>query len=121
MTVFPTIANVMKRTLYYFTLGIATVTFLAAYARGENWMAGMEQGKPSFKSMTQLAFGPEGILFIADTRSAAIVAIATDDIKEPRVTEALKIENILQKLASLLGTSADQILIDDMAVNPVSH
>src|SRR6476659_5080362 len=90
-------AKVMKRIVYCFALGIAIATSLAGRASSENWMEGMQEGKPTFKSMNQLAFGPEGILFIADTRAASIVAIATGDQKPAAVTEALKIDNILQK------------------------
>ncbi len=83
--------------------------------------AGMKEGKAEFKSMGPLAFGPEGILFVADTKAAAIVAIATDDPKAGTGEKAIKIEAINQKLAGLLGTSADQVLIDDLAVNPISR
>lgn len=86
-----------------------------------NWLADMKEGKPEIKSMGPLAFGPDGVLFVADTRSAAIVAIATGDVKTAAGGQAVKIEGINQKIAALLGTTADQILIDDMAVNPVSH
>ena len=81
---------------------------------------GMKEGKAEFKSMGPLTFGPEGILFVADTKDAAIVAIATGDTKAG-AGKAIKIEAINQKLASMLGASADQILIDDMAVNPISR
>ncbi len=33
----------------------------------------------------------------------------------------LKVEGINQKIAALLGASADQILIEDLAVNPISR
>jgi hypothetical protein len=81
----------------------------------------MKSGKPALKSMSQLAFGPEGILFIADTRAAAVVAIATGDTEKETAAHPLKVEGVLQKIAALLGTSADQVLIDDMAVNPLSR
>jgi hypothetical protein len=83
--------------------------------------AGMKQGKAEFKSMGPLAFGPDGILFVADTKSAAITAIATDDSAAKSGAKELKVEGINQKLAALLGTTADQVLIDDMAVNPASR
>ncbi len=86
-----------------------------------NWTAGMKEGKPEFKSMGPLAFGPDGILFVADAKSAAVTAIATGDTQAATATHTLKVEGINQKLAGLLGTSADQILIDDMVVNPVSR
>ena len=111
----------MKRISYCFALVLIAHTWLANRSSAENWTEGMKEGKPSFKSMNQLAFGPDGILFIADTRAAAIVAIATRDTKEATGDQPLRVEGVLQKIAGLLGTSADQILIDDMAVNPISH
>lgn len=86
-----------------------------------DWTAGMKQGKAEFKSMGPLAFGPDGILFVADTKAAAVVALATGDTKPAAGDKALKVEGINQKIAALLGTAADQILIDDLAVNPISR
>ena len=83
--------------------------------------AGMKEGKPAFKSMSQLAFGPEGVLFIADTKSAAIVAVATGDTKAAAGATAVKAEAINEKIAALAGTAADQIIIEDLAVNPISR
>jgi len=94
---------------------LATSSALAAH-----WTEGMKEGKTEFKSMGPLAFGPEGILFVADTKAAAVVALATGDTKTAEA-KAVKVEGINQKLAGILGTTADQILIDDMAVNPISH
>ena len=111
----------MKKISCCFAIGILAAAFSTARSSAENWTAGMKEGKPVFKSMTQLSFGPEGILFIADTRAASIVALATGDTEAPATSHTIKIEGVLQKIAGLLGTSADQVLIDDMAVNPVSH
>ena len=41
--------------------------------------SGMKEGAVNLKSAGPIAFGPDGILLVADTKSAAIVAIATDD------------------------------------------
>jgi hypothetical protein len=71
--------------------------------------------------MGPITFGPDGILFVADTKAAAVVAIATGDTKAGSGSKALKVEGINQKVAALLGSSADQVLVDDMAVNPVSR
>ena len=97
-------------------LGLALANAAAA-----DWTVGMKEGKPEFKSMGPLAFGPDGSLFIADTKSAAVTAIATGDTKSAAGAPALKVEGINQKIAALLGTAADQILIDDMIVNPASR
>ena len=97
-------------------LGLFSVSAFA-----ENWTEGMKEGAPTFKSMGPLSFGPEGILFVADTKAAAVVAIETGDTKAAAGEKALKVEGINQKIAAMLGTAADQILIDDVAVNPISH
>jgi hypothetical protein len=90
-------------------------------AHAANWTADMKEGKPAFKSMGPIAFGPDGILFVADTKGAAIVAIATGDSSPATGAKSLKVAGINQKIAGLLGASAEQILIDDLAVNPISH
>ncbi|HEY0550062.1 MAG TPA: hypothetical protein VGF13_10720 [Verrucomicrobiae bacterium] len=110
--------NIFQRaTLAAVALGLSSVLALAA----DGLRDGMKEGKATFKSMGPLAFGPEGILFIADTKSAAVVAIDTGDTKAAGAGKALKVEGINQKVAALLGTAADQILIDDVVVNPLSH
>src|ERR1044071_3527238 len=83
--------------------------------------ADMKEGKPEFKTMSQLAFGPEGVLFIADTKAAAIIAVATGDTKPAASSAAIKAEAINQKIAALTGARADQIVIEDLAVNPISR
>jgi len=85
-----------------------------------DWTAGMKPGKAPIQSISQLTFGPDGILFVADSKAAAVIAIATGDTKAA-AAKPIKIEAISEKLAAMLGTSADQILIADLAVNPISH
>ena len=99
---------------------VAVVGLVAVSARAEDWTAGMQEGKPAIKSMGPLAFGPDGILFAADTKSAAVFAIATGDTKAT-ADKPLKIEQLDQKVAALLGTNTDGILINDMAANPQSR
>ncbi len=105
------------RSLLAASLGLA---LLAGTASAANWTSGMTEGKVTLKSAGPITFGPEGILFIADTKAAAIVAIATGDTKAGGA-KAVKIDGINTKVAALLGTAADQVLIDDLSVNPVSH
>lgn len=83
--------------------------------------SGMVGGTAKFQSMGPLAFGPEGILFVADTKSAAIFALSTGDTKPAAAGQTLKVEAVNQKIAALLGTTADQILIEDLAINPISR
>lgn len=82
---------------------------LAAAPLPSDWTAGFQEGKPSLKSVGQLAFGPEGILFLADSKGAAVVAFSTGDTQAAAAAPApLKIEGINQKIAALLGTSAEE-------------
>jgi hypothetical protein len=108
----------MKRITLCVLLTLLALVALDKRADAGKWMAGMKEGKPEFRSMGPLTFGPEGILFVADTKAAALVAVATEDTAGS--AKAVKVEGIGQKIAGLLGTTADQILIDDMAVNPLS-
>ena len=82
----------------------------------------MKEGEVSLKSAGPIAFGPDGVLLVADTKAAAIVAIDTGD-KSSRAAagKPLKVEGINTKIAALLGTSPDQVVINDMAVNPDSR
>jgi len=111
----------MKRISHCIVLALSALGVVLPGARASNWTDGMKEGKLVFKSMDQLAFGPEAILFIADTRSAAIAAIATEDTKPATDAKPIKVEGINQKIAGVLGTTADQLLINDMAVNPISR
>jgi len=99
--------------------GLAVLS-LAASSLAAGLTDGMKEGPVTLQSAGPLAFAPEGILFVADTKAAAVVAIATGDTKAGE-TKPLKVEGIAQKIAGLLGTAPDQILINDMAVNPASR
>lgn len=94
---------------------------LTAPVSASNWTAGMTDGKPTFKSIGPLAFGPEGILFAGDTKGASIFAIATEDTATTPAPQTLKIDAINEKIAAVLGSSANEILINDISVNPLSH
>src|SRR5215468_2829976 len=72
-------ARIMKTLFRHLLTALPVCCLMASPLHAENWTAGMVEGKPAIKSVSQLAFGPEGILFIADSKSAAIFAIATGD------------------------------------------
>src|SRR5262245_51953866 len=112
---------IMKRISDCIVLALSALGVVLPNAHASKWTDGMTEGKPAFKSMDQLAFGPEAILFVADTKAAALVAIATGDTIPAANAKPIKVEGINQKIAGVLGTAADQLLISDMAVNPVSR
>jgi hypothetical protein len=101
-------------------LATALALFCLSAGQAASLTDSLKEGTPEIKSLGALAFGPEGILFVADQRAAAIFAIATGDTQPSAVKEGLKIPNLNQKLASLLGIEAKEIKINDLAVNPLS-
>lgn len=111
----------MKRKPHHVVFSLLALALALPAVHAANWTEGMKEGKPEFKSMGALAFGPEGILFVADTKAAAVIALATGDTKPAAGSQAIKVEGINLKIAALLGTAADQILINDLSVNPLSH
>jgi hypothetical protein len=80
---------------------------------------GAKIGKAQLQSAGPLAFGPNGVLFIGDSAQAAVVAIETGDTTA-KAAAAFEIKGINQKVADVLGTASDQILINDVIVNPAS-
>jgi hypothetical protein len=79
----------------------------------------LQPGKAELKSAGALAFGPNGILFVGDTPGAAIFALDVKDTT-PAKSSTMEVTGINDKIAAMLGTTADQILINDTAVNPIS-
>ena len=76
-------------------------------------------GKVPLTSAGPLAFGPNGVLFVGDSAGAMIVAIDTKDTKAAQ-TASINVEGVDAKIAALVGVTPDQIVINDVKVNPIS-
>lgn len=100
-------------------LGLA-LSVVASTTRADDLTQGLQKGNPDIQSAGPLAFGPEGILFIGDTRGAAVFAIATGDTKPQAEPKPVKVAGIGQKIADLLGTKPQEVQVNDLAVNPIS-
>ena len=85
-------------------------------AQGAEW--GLKEGTVELKSAGPLAFGPDGIILVGDTKAATIYAIDTKDAEGSPSRRQLEVPNLQAKLADLLG--AKQATVNDLAVNPVS-
>jgi hypothetical protein len=81
---------------------------------------GFKAGKAELKSAGVLAFAPDGILLIGDSMGGAVFALDTGDRAKTSSGGPIEIKGINQKIAAMLGTTPDQILINDVAVNPIS-
>jgi hypothetical protein len=101
-------------------LTTAAATCLTAALAFSASIPGGTTGKVLIKSAGALAFGNEGVLFIGDSVGGAVVAVDTHDTKNSSKASGVDIKGINEKAAALLGTTADQILINDVKVNPIS-
>ncbi|MBC7920590.1 MAG: hypothetical protein H7Z75_05810 [Ferruginibacter sp.] len=110
----------MKKLPLLLSIGIAGLLSLAASHRSTNQPEGFLTGTPEIKSINALAFGPDGILFIGDSKSAAVFAIDTKDAALVEKPTEVDIKNFDQQVAALLGTTVQNITIQDIAVNPRS-
>lgn len=109
----------MKKLFFGIAMSIVFILLIAANRGSEN-SYGMKKGTPAIRSISALAFGSDGILFIGDSKSAAIFAIDTKDKTVADKAAAVEIKNIDEKIAASLGTEAKNIKIRDIAVNPLS-
>jgi hypothetical protein len=76
-------------------------------------------GSSGLKSAGALAFGPDGVLFVGDSVGGAIAALDTAD-RTPAASVKIDVQGIDEKVAAMVGVAASDILIDDVAVNPIS-
>jgi len=71
------------------------------------------------KSAGALAFGPDGVLFVGDSMGGAVAALQTDD-RTPS-SAPVNVQGIDEKIAALVGVMPSDLLINDVAVNPISR
>ncbi|MBO0947975.1 hypothetical protein [Fibrella forsythiae] len=110
----------MKKISSRLAAGAAGLLLLAATTRSVPNQYGFVTGTPVIRSINALTFGPDGVLFIGDGRSASVFAVDTKDATANEKANPVEIKNIDQKIAALLGTDVANVTIQDIAVNPVS-
>ncbi len=106
----------MKR---FHLLAALVAGLVAGSASAAGLTESLKKGTPDLKSVGAMAFGPDGVLFVADPKGASVLALDTQDIK-PVGSAAIKMEAIDGKIAAMLGTTPAEISIKDMKVNPAS-
>ena len=104
--------SIMRRFIY----GCLCVSLLASSSFAAEW--GMKTGDPGLQSAGALAFGPEGVLFVGDTKSASVVAIDTGDRSGAPNEVDVHVKQVDKAIAASLGT--ESVTINDLAVNPAS-
>lgn len=76
---------------------------------------------PTLVSGGPMAFGPNDVLFIADNGGAKIVALELGDEASGAAPGTSDVEGIDRQVAALLGTAAEEIQINDLAISPTSR
>lgn len=109
----------MKKLILFFSALIGVVLLTTAF-RTKEANYGFKLGTPEIKSISAIAFGTDGILFLGDSKSALVVAVDTKDKTVQTSPTKIELKNIDQKIAAALGTEVKNIRIKDMAVNPIS-
>jgi hypothetical protein len=81
---------------------------------------GLEVGTPALKSAGAITFGPEGILFVADSAAATVFAI---DLGEQAAASLgpVEVTALGTRLGSLLGVPREEVRICGLAVHPESQ
>jgi len=111
----------MKKSISFLLLAVVLGVVIMAFTdRSDKSPYGMTVGTPDIKSITSLAFGPDAILLIGDSKGATVFAVDTKDMSKVEKGAAIDLKGIDQKIASLLGTTLENVAIQDMAVNPIS-
>lgn len=101
------------------TISILTLILFALTSFAKD--PGMKKGTPNIVSISVLAFNEEGTLFIGDSKGGAVYAIDMNDKITSSNQKALNMLDLEDKLAGMLGTTTDNIMIHDMAINPISQ
>jgi hypothetical protein len=82
---------------------------------------GLRRGSVDLRSAGPITFGPAGILFLADNVAATVSAVDVADTGPAGGSEPFDVADLDVRVGSFLGCEADDIVIRDMAVHPLSH
>lgn len=81
---------------------------------------GLQKGNADLKSAGPLAFGPDGILLVGDTKAATVFAIDTGDASGEPGKVSFNIKAVNEKVADAVGAGSQSVTINDVVVNPAS-
>jgi hypothetical protein len=73
------------------------------------------------QSAGALTFSPDGVLFVGDNKLGAVFAFATDRGQAPASLDPFLFESIDEKIADALGVTAKSLVMNGMAVHPVTR
>jgi hypothetical protein len=82
---------------------------------------GMRVAPIQLQSAGVMHFTPDGILFVADSRAAAVYAIEVGEQHRDTSATLVRIDDVDQKIAAAIGTTRDQVRVHDMVAHPLSQ
>src|SRR5438552_16069032 len=80
---------------------------------------GFTPAKADAVMLVALKFDPQGMLYAADAKNDRLLGLAIEEKEGP--AKAVKIDNLSEMLAKALDAGADPVIVQDVAVHPVSH
>lgn len=98
---------------------VAAAGLLAGLAPAADLTAGMKKGTPELKGICSIAFGPDGVLFVADPTTVTVYAVATGDTK-PADKGEVSYDKLDATIADMLGAKPADVTVNDVKVNPAS-
>lgn len=99
--------------------GAAAIAGLAALSAGRTGVtAAVPEEGPALQSVGPMTFGPDGLLFAADTTAAIIYALDLGAQAAGGKPGAADVPGIDQKIASMLGSDPAAIRVTDLAIHP---
>jgi hypothetical protein len=112
--------KVLPRVAAVLSVAAIAVFLVSSSSKAGSPVGEMTAGKVTLQSANALAFGPDGILFVADSLGGKVVALDTNDRTAAKGAVKISVDGVDAKVAALLGTTPDQIMINDLRVNPIS-
>jgi hypothetical protein len=107
-----------RKWLAVMTCFAATTIILASPTFADD--SSFQTGEVKLTSAGPLSFAPDGVLLVGDPMAAAIYAIATGETEGNPEEADYNLEKIDASIAAALGVEPQEILINDLAVNPAS-
>ena len=109
----------MKKIIYGAAIALVALIGIAA-TNNTSDIEGFSYGNPEIAAINSMSFSPEGVLFVGDSKNAAIYALNIKDAKATGEVKGVNLRKVDEKIATALGTTVENIRINDMVVNPVS-
>ena len=75
----------------------------------------------TLQSAGALTFSPDGVLFVGDNKLGAVFAFETERGQAPASLDPFLFESIDEKIAAALGVTAKSLVMNGMAVHPVTR